>query len=478
MPRLSILHSIRFLQAKSIPATCTTMDATLQRWVCGQAAFPTLSSVNSTRTSRVFEAHSATLGPATHTYEGNPRHNQILFSIRNESIQSRDWKVGLQRLGLGFGVGRIQMPKYLGRPEIVVMPSFARRCLTRAVATRTEQKRGHRRSSQPKTKAFDEGKVKAKEEEDNLGRRERQKEEEASWSEFDSDVSFMTRTVRLVQWYPGHIAKAERDLKEQLKWVDVVLEVRDARIPQATTHPELDAWIGQRKKMVVLNRVDMVSAADQNAWGMYYRRHNCPTLFTDGQHGAGIHRLTRDALAVGKEINDKRRSKGLLPRPVRAAVIGYPNVGKSALINRLVGRRMCESAPKPGVTKHIKWVQIGENLELLDAPGVLPCRIADQAAAARLAICNDIGEAAYAVAGVASILVEMLRRIPSAGPQVLESRYKMDASSSWESGEDFLELVADKLFNGDVDQASHRVLKDFRKGAFGWLALERPPRET
>eukprot|EP00897_Mesotaenium_endlicherianum_P007652 jgi/Mesen1/6915/ME000356S06116 len=293
------------------------------------------------------------------------------------------------------------------------------------------------------------------------------------WADLEADLSYMTRTVRLVQWYPGHIAKAERALKEQLKWVDIVLEVRDARIPMASTHPDIDSWIGERKKLVVLNREDMVTAADRSAWASHYSKEGTSVCYTDGQRGSGIMKLNRAAALVGKEVNKRRHAKGLLPRAVRAAVVGYPNVGKSAIINRLLKRRAVDSAPRPGVTRHVKWTKIGEGLELLDAPGVLPPRIDDQAAAARAAICNDIGEAAYAVSGVAVVLIEILKRLPTAGPEVLTKRYKL--SPEGVSGDMYLEMLADHLVMGDVDQAAHRVLKDFRKGAFGWVALERPP---
>ncbi|BFI24671.1 hypothetical protein MPTK2_1g13850 [Marchantia polymorpha subsp. ruderalis] len=295
------------------------------------------------------------------------------------------------------------------------------------------------------------------------------------WTDLESDIAYLTRSARLVQWYPGHIAKAEKSLKEQLRLVDVVVEVRDARIPLATTHPEIDDWIGDKKKIVVLNREDMVSRDDKNAWAGYYTSKGVTTLLTDGQRGAGIMKLGRVARSVATEINLKRRDKGLLPRAVRCAVVGYPNVGKSSVINRLLKRKVCETAPRPGVTRDLRWTRIAEGLDLMDAPGVLPMRIQDQAAATRLAICNDIGEASYAVAGVASVLVEMLKRIPTAGPKVLTSRYNIQAADL--SGEEFLEQLGQDKFQGDVNQAAFRVLRDFRKGAFGWLALERPPSE-
>jgi ribosome biogenesis GTPase A len=184
-------------------------------------------------------------------------------------------------------------------------------------------------------------------------------------------------------------------------------------------------------------------------------------------------KLARMAKSVAVDINVKRKAKGLLPRNVRAAVVGYPNVGKSSIINRLLKRKMCETAPRPGVTKSLKWARVADGLDLLDAPGVLPMQILDQAGATRLAICNDIGENSYAVAGVAAVLVEMIKRMPTAGPGVLEMRYTMSVGDM--TGEAFLEELAQLLFQGDVNQAAYRVLRDYRVGKFGWIALERPP---
>ncbi|KAJ7533025.1 hypothetical protein O6H91_13G030200 [Diphasiastrum complanatum] len=252
---------------------------------------------------------------------------------------------------------------------------------------------------------------------------------ENQWAELDADISYLTRSERLVQWYPGHIAKAERDLKDQLRLVDVVMEVRDARIPMATCHPEIDLWIGDKKKVLVLNREDMISRSDKSAWASYFALQGVTVLFTDGRLGTGTMKLARTAKSVAASINCKRKEKGLLPRSVRAAVVGYPNVGKSSLINRLLKRKVCATAPRPGVTRQLKWSRIGEDLDLLDSPGVLPMKLQDQAAATRVAICNDIGEGSYAVAGVASVLVEMIKRMPNAGTKVLFDRYKIDVES-------------------------------------------------
>eukprot|EP00249_Psilotum_nudum_P010768 c22751_g1_i2 orf=415-1425(-) len=281
---------------------------------------------------------------------------------------------------------------------------------------------------------------------------------ERKWIDLESDLRYATRSTNLVQWYPGHIAKSEKELKDRLKLIDVVIEI--------------DSWIGDKRKILVLNREDMICTEDKHAWANYFSRQGLVPIFTDGRFGSGTMKLGRVAKSVAHIVNARRKAKGLLPRAVRAAIIGYPNVGKSSLINRLLKRRVCEAAPRPGVTRELKWACIGEDLDLLDSPGVLPIRLQDQAAATRLAICNDIGEASYTVAGIAAILVMMLKCMPTAGPQVLFDCYKIEAANR--SEDLFLEELAQRLFAGDVNQAACRILRDFRRGKFGWLALERP----
>ncbi|XP_020532196.1 DAR GTPase 3, chloroplastic isoform X2 [Amborella trichopoda] len=177
---------------------------------------------------------------------------------------------------------------------------------------------------------------------------------ERDWADLNADIYFWTKSLRPVQWYPGHIAKSERELKEQLKLMDVVIEVRDARIPLATSHPQMDSLIGNRRKIIVLNREDMISTADRNAWAMYFARQGTKVVFANGQLGMGTMKLGRLAKSLAIGVNAKRRSKGLLSCPVRAGIVGYPNVGKSSLINRLLKRRMCPAAPRPGVTRELK----------------------------------------------------------------------------------------------------------------------------
>ncbi|KAK9055776.1 hypothetical protein SSX86_026861 [Deinandra increscens subsp. villosa] len=298
-------------------------------------------------------------------------------------------------------------------------------------------------------------------------------EEEYGWADIEADLYHWTKTLRPVQWYPGHIAKTERELKEQLKLMDVVIEVRDARIPMSTSHPQMDSWLGNRKRILVLNREDMISTADRNAWADYYGRQGIKVVFSNGQLGMGAMKLGRLAKSVAAGVNLKRRARGLLPRPVRAGIVGYPNVGKSSLINRLLKRRMCPAAPRPGVTRVLKWVRFGSDLELLDSPGIIPMRMSDQTAAIKLAICDDIGERSYNVTDVAGVLVQMLSKLPTANKSNLWERYKIDTDGR--CGKTFIHKLAVQLFNGDEHQAAFRVLSDFRKGRLGTIALERPP---
>ncbi|THG07881.1 hypothetical protein TEA_009578 [Camellia sinensis var. sinensis] len=295
-------------------------------------------------------------------------------------------------------------------------------------------------------------------------------EGENYWVDLDADLYHWTKSLRPVQWYPGHIAKTEKELKEQLKLMDVVIEVRDARIPMSTSHPQMDSWLGNRKRILVLNRDDMISTEDRNDWATYFARQGTKVVFSNGQLGMGTMKLNRLAKALAAGVNVKRRAKGLLPRPVRAGIVGYPNVGKSSLINRLLKRRMCPAAPRPGVTRELKWVRFGKDLELLDSPGIIPMRISDQTSAIKLAICDDIGERSYNVIDVAAILVQMLSRLPTVGTKALYKRYKIDTDGH--CGKTFVEKLALQLFNGDTNQAAFRVLTDFRKGKFEVRAMD------
>ncbi len=274
-----------------------------------------------------------------------------------------------------------------------------------------------------------------------------------------------------IQWYPGHIAKAERNLLEQLKKVDVVLEVRDARIPLATYHPQVERWIGNKGRVLVMNRVDMIPSDARTAWDEWLRSQDLVPCFTDGQRGKGVKSLIKLAQQAGTQINQRRQARGMLPRPVRAVMIGFPNVGKSALINRLLGKRVVESARKAGVTRSLRWVRISDQIELLDAPGVLPNKLDDQIAALKLAICDDIGQAGYDHQRVAAAMVDLLKDLQQ--DAVLGDRYSLDSADM--TGESYVQSLAKHRYTGDGDRAANALLNDFRTGKLGPIALELPP---
>jgi len=316
-----------------------------------------------------------------------------------------------------------------------------------------------------------------------------------------------------ISWYPGHIAKAERELTAYLRKVDVVIEVRDARIPLSTTHPMVPKWVGNKPLIVAVTRIDQVTPQAVAEWQAYFARnqiplhsHGCgnnlhtgqptdnappashvPVFFIDSKQGAGISALKSQALLAAAGVNERRQRLGIQPRAVRAAIIGFPNVGKSALINRILGKKKAVSKDMPGVTRSMQWIRISGTLaeqtadgaiELLDSPGIIPASHLDQHKATHLAICNDIGEASYDRAVVAGIMCDKLVALHSQKPSFvdmnrIEARYGLPLRSL--SGEDIVLQVADKYFHGNATSAADRLLGDFRKGHYGLCSLEAPP---
>ena len=291
----------------------------------------------------------------------------------------------------------------------------------------------------------------------------------------DRQAVALSSQAPAIQWYPGHIAKAERALSASLEKVDLVIEVRDARIPLATGHPRLQRWIRGKQHLLVLNRLDMISPAARLAWDGWFRAAGSTPWWCDAKAGTGVKQLQQAAIRSGDQLNARRTGRGMKPRPVRALMLGFPNVGKSALINRLVRQKVVESARKAGVTRSLRWVRLGQDLDLLDAPGVLPPRLDDQLAALRLALCDDIGQAAYDTEAVALAflrLLDLLEPVPTAGVAtgLLEGRYGVAAADV----EAWLSTAALRHTSGDTLRMAQRLLDDFRRGLLGPIALEFP----
>jgi ribosome biogenesis GTPase A len=274
-----------------------------------------------------------------------------------------------------------------------------------------------------------------------------------------------------IQWYPGHIAKAEKQLLEQLKLVDVVIEVRDSRILMSSKHPKIEKWVEGKSHILVCNRIDAITSNVRSQWTRWFTEQDRMAFFTDAQAGKGMVELLKAAQAAGEKVNARRHGRGMLPRPVRAVVVGFPNVGKSALINRLLKKKVVASANKPGVTRQLRWIRISDEIELLDTPGVIPPLLHDQDAAMKLAICDDIGQAAYDNVLVAAEAVDLLMQLNVK----LGSRYLVDPATVTSGIEYIHEVAALKKFQGDLDKVARLILYDFRKGKLGAIALELPP---
>ena len=280
-----------------------------------------------------------------------------------------------------------------------------------------------------------------------------------------------------IQWYPGHIARAEKQLRQQLDRVDLVLEVCDARILLASRHPCLESWAGNKPRVMVVNRQDMIPPAARSCWHRWLQQHGENPIWCDGRRGGGSKALLQAAVDAGVALNARRQQRGLHPRPVRALMLGFPNVGKSALINRLVGRRAVASERRAGVTRSLQWVRMGGQVDLLDAPGILPTRLQDQQAALLLAICDDIGQAAYDHEPVAQALLQYLANLVP--PQVderltglLAARYGITADPRVPHR--WLQAAADEHTSGCAARMARRLLDDFRKGNLGAVALQAP----
>ena len=282
-----------------------------------------------------------------------------------------------------------------------------------------------------------------------------------------------------IQWYPGHIAKAEKQLLRNLEKVDLIIEVRDARIPLATSHPRLERWALGKKHLLVINRQDMISKTAFQVWDQWLRQKGHQPWWCNAKAGTGVKQIHTAAILTGNELNKRRLSRGMCSRPVRALTIGFPNVGKSALINRLVKKKVVESGRRPGVTRSLRWIRVGEGLDLLDAPGVLPPRLNDQQAAVYLALCDDIGQAAYDVefAAIKFLnLVEKLENKPASGVSLdlLGKRYGIPFFNNTSNAHNWLIAVAKGHTSGDTKRMAQRLLDDFRKKLLGPISLELP----
>ena len=282
--------------------------------------------------------------------------------------------------------------------------------------------------------------------------------------------------MQSVQWYPGHMAKAMREMEEKLKIVDIVLELIDARIPLSSQNPSIDQTLKQKNKprLVILNKIDMADAQVNKEWLKYFEDQGVNCLLVDSNKGINTNKITNICKEVLKEKLEREKMKGLKPRSIRTMVIGIPNVGKSTLINKLVGRNTAITGNKPGVTKAQQWIRINKDLDLLDTPGVLWPKFDDLKVGYNLAITGAIKDDILHRDDMVLYFLDFLRN--SEYKQMFEDRYGVSLDNENVSVLDEIAKNRAWMRNGysDYERVYDLILNDFRSLKLGHISIERP----
>ena len=279
-----------------------------------------------------------------------------------------------------------------------------------------------------------------------------------------------------IQWFPGHMTKAKRMMESQIKLVDVVVEMLDARIPRSSTNPMLINVLGNKPKVIALNKTDMADNAKTELWMQKLKNSGLPVCKIDCATGKGVKQLISMIQVAAKPVLDKWLKKGVRNRSVRVMIVGIPNVGKSTLINRLVGKNKVVAADKPGVTRGQQWITIAKGLELLDTPGVLWPKFEDPEIGFCLAATGAIKEDVFDREQATELLIE---RLMQRYPEELKSKYAVEFENS-----DDVRAVISKIATSrgcikaggvlDLDRVIQTVLRDFRSGRLGRFTLDEP----
>lgn len=279
-----------------------------------------------------------------------------------------------------------------------------------------------------------------------------------------------------IQWFPGHMAKTRRLIGESLPLVDLVIEITDARIPRSSRNPELDKWLADKPRLLLLNKSDCADEAVTKRWVAFYGEQGLTALPTDCKSGRGINAIQPAIRAELAPLLKRRQEKGIAGKPLRVMAVGIPNVGKSSLINRLAGSKRARVEDRPGVTRGRQWVRISPELELLDMPGVLWPKFEDPAVGEHLAFTGAVKDDVVDIELLAMRLLQLLNR---EYPKLLLERYKVEADPETEAFE-LLELVGRKrgmlISGGEVntERAAITVLDEYRSGKLGRISLEWP----
>ncbi|MFJ5963408.1 MULTISPECIES: ribosome biogenesis GTPase YlqF [unclassified Bacillus (in: firmicutes)] len=278
-----------------------------------------------------------------------------------------------------------------------------------------------------------------------------------------------------IQWFPGHMAKARREVTEKLKLIDIVFELTDARIPMSSRNPMIEEILQNKPKIVLLNKADKADPRMTKQWQAHFERQGVRALAINSVDGQGLNQIITTSKDILKEKFDRMKAKGVKPRAIRALIIGIPNVGKSTLINRLAKKNIAKTGDRPGITTSQQWVKVGKELELLDTPGILWPKFEDDQVGLRLAVTGAIKDS---IINLQDVAVYALRFLEEHYPERLKKRYELT-----DIPEDIVELfdaIGRKrgcLMSGGLinyDKTTEIIIRDIRTEKFGPLTFEKP----
>lgn len=276
-----------------------------------------------------------------------------------------------------------------------------------------------------------------------------------------------------IQWFPGHMAKARREVSEKLKLVDIIFELVDARLPLSSRNPMIDQVINQKPRLLILNKQDMADESETRKWLAYFDERGHKAVAINSLEGKGLQVVTKAAQEILAEKWARMKAKGMKPRAIRAMIVGIPNVGKSTLINRLAKKNIAKTGNTPGVTKAQQWIKVGKELELLDTPGILWPKFEDQEVGYKLALTGAIKDT---VTNMEDLAVYGLRFLATHYPERMKERYQFEAMHE--------ELVATfdhigklrRVFGPggeiDYDQVAELIVRDIRSQYLGKLTFD------
>jgi ribosome biogenesis GTPase A len=278
-----------------------------------------------------------------------------------------------------------------------------------------------------------------------------------------------------IQWFPGHMAKARREVTEKLKLVDIVMELVDARLPLSSRNPMMDEIVQHKPRLVLLNKADLADPRITDQWVKYFRAKGLDALPINAIKGEGLPKAAAEAKRLFEPKMEAMRKKGIRPRATRAMILGIPNVGKSSLINRMAKKTIAKTGDRPGVTQAQQWIKVGKDFELLDTPGILWPKFEDPEVGLRLASTGAIKEEILDTEPVAIYIVKLMN---SRYKNVLESRYNIESLP--EDPREAMEAIGRKrgfLRQGnvvDMEATWKLLIREFRGGQFGRISLESP----